>query len=166
MKHWLTTDTHFAHGKMIEFCGRPNNFEDIIEKGLLQIPHGDTLIHLGDICIGQDQDRHNRYIKPLQCKKILVLGNHDKKSATWYMNNGWDFVTDGIRLRLFGKRILLTHIPQPWDGWYDINIHGHFHNADYRKQDPGLSKILTDKHKLLALEYTDYKPVLIENFIK
>lgn len=166
MKYWITTDTHFNHWKMLEYCGRPNDFEHKIFKGLSGIPSSDILIHLGDVCIGRDMEMHNNYIVPLQCKKILVLGNHDKKSPQWYMTNGWDFALKGLRLKVSGKRILLTHMPQPDDHWYDINIHGHFHNSDHRSHEPDLVKVKNEKHKLLALEYTNYQPVSLEDFIK
>lgn len=174
MKFWLTTDTHFNHDKMPLYCGRPIGFEELIIKGLSQIPKEDVLIHLGDVCIGKDAYWHER-LAQLPCKKWLTLGNHDHNSISWYMTHGWDFVGTEIKLNMFGKRLLLSHTPLPGD--FDLMIHGHFHNTLHRlleKQwiNPDEEKrnekdlgYLTPKHKLLAIEYTDYQPVLLSKFV-
>ena len=164
MKYWLITDTHFNHiDKMQEFCGRPLNYEELIFKGLSRIPKDDILIHLGDICIGEDAQVHAKYIQPLECRKILVRGNHDKKTNSWYLSNGWDFVVDSMLIEVFGKRILFSHKPQQDLGYFDINIHGHFHNSNRREEE--FKDICSDKHKLLAIEYTKYMPTNLDPFI-
>lgn len=161
---YVTTDTHFNHRKLEEFTGRPSNFEEQIHKWLVRLTSDDVLIHLGDICIGRDEDMHQRYIEPLVCKKWLVKGNHDKKSNHWYLSHGWDFVATFIADTYFGKKILFSHVPQPI-GDYDLNIHGHFHNSDHRRREPELLAIYTDKHRLVALENTDLKPVILEHLL-
>ena len=159
MNYYIITDTHFGHKKMLEYCGRPENFEDIIKNNIRNIiTQNDILIHLGDVCIGNDK-KHNNFFGNIGYKTILVKGNHDKKSTTWYMNNGWDFVCDRFDLVLGGKRISFSHKPIEYDGMFDVNIHGHFHNSDYRKYEESLASVLTEKHKLLALEYVDYRPI-------
>lgn len=164
MNIWLTTDTHFNHANMIEYCGRPENYEQKIFKGLSQIPSTDLLIHLGDIAWHGSERTHQKYIAPLKCKKWLVKGNHDKNSNQFYLANGWDFVAQQIVDRYFGKIVVLSHIPQK-DWGYDINIHGHFHNSEWRKYEPYLTAIKNDKQKLLALEYTNYQPVTLKKFM-
>ena len=121
----IISDTHFSHQYLIDIGDRKKWFEFNIYKNLLKIPKDDVLIHLGDICIGNDIENHELYIKPLECKKILVRGNHDKKSIARYRKHWRDFVCDGFTLKQFGKNILFTHIPRPQD-WY-VNIHGHLH---------------------------------------
>jgi calcineurin-like phosphoesterase family protein len=161
----LIADTHFLHIKMTEYCNRPADYDNRIMKALCKIPHSDILIHLGDIGMGEDQKVHDTFIKPLKCKKWLVLGNHDHKSNSWYINNGWDFVCKKFYATYYGKRILFSHKPEKDDGYYDLNIHGHFHNSDHRSQEPELLAIKNDKQKLFALEYTNYQPVLLKTFI-
>ena len=179
MRIYLTTDTHFYHSNMIKYCKRPIGFTEIVGLNLLDVgfKEDDVLIHLGDICIGFDQKVHDLYIKPLKCKKWLVKGNHEHKSDNWYLNNGWDFVCKRFENKYFGKNILFSHSPQE-DNGFDFNIHGHFHNTlfrllqgnwiveDEKERNEKDLKVLTKKHKLLALEYTDYKPVLLEHFLE
>ena len=169
MKIYLITDTHFYHDKMVPYCGRPENHTELIGENLLRVGRTmasyDVLIHLGDISVGNDEEAHRRFIEPLTCKKWLILGNHDNKSKTWYLQHGWDWVGQHMYNFFYGKKILFSHIPVKDDGYYELNIHGHFHNSDHRKHEPELLAIQNPKQRLLAIEYTDYKPVLLENFI-
>lgn len=165
MKTFIITDTHFNHQKLVELCGRPQNHTELIGGNLLKMnfTEQDILIHLGDVCIGRDAEAHDKYIKPLKCKKWLVLGNHDRKSRNWYLNHGWDWVGYQFSDSFFGKKILFSHIPlSNWESnGFDFNIHGHFHNNDHH---PELRN--TDgKHLLLAIENTFYKPILLETFL-
>lgn len=162
MKYWIITDTHFGHTKLREF-GRPANFDSVILQNIFTLVNSDdVLIHLGDFCIGDDMAWHVKFMSCAPSKKWLIKGNHDKKSNTWYLNNGWNFVGDWMGLEMFGKKIFFSHKPM-MDVGYDINIHGHFHNSQHHTDE--FKEILTEKHKLLALEKTDYKPVLLEQFI-
>lgn len=151
---------------MIEYCGRPEGFEQKLKKGFEIMKSDDVLIHLGDICIGQDARAHEEFIKPIKSKKWLIKGNHDKKSDTWYLNHGWDFVGNRILLDRYAKKILLSHRPAP-DGNYDINIHGHQHNnqAHDLKTDAEYRENRHSKQKLLAIEYVGYEPVSLEKFV-
>ena len=166
MKTYIISDTHFNHNKpMIEWCGRPKDFNDILWKNLNLIGDNDMLIHLGDICIGKDLETHDKLSK-FKFKKILVKGNHDRKSNNWYLEHGWDFVCEEFKDSFFGKNILFSHMPRVWDGVYDINIHGHFHNSDHRRHEPELLKIENGYQKLYAPEYENYYPLNLEKFIK
>ena len=165
MKYWLISDTHFGHDKTIEFCGRPENFNELLLKGLNIVPVDSIFIHLGDICIGNDYDWHRKMFYELpRCRKILVRGNHDKKSNSWYYEIGWDFVCEQFRDTIFGKDILFSHV-QVKDEGYDFNIHGHFHNSNHRRQEPQYTSILSEKNLLYAPETENYKPVNLEKFI-
>ncbi|MBI5402500.1 MAG: metallophosphoesterase [Ignavibacteriae bacterium] len=158
----MTTDTHFNHKQLIQY-GRPQNFEEKIKKGLISIvKEDDLLIHLGDVCIGNDIESNNWFKENLKCKTYLIRGNHDKKSTKFYLENGWDVVADRIDINMFGKKMCFTHFPIAWDGYFDINYHGHFHDTDHRRNEPGFNKILSGYNKLISLEYTNYQPIIIK----
>lgn len=158
-KIWLITDTHYNHKKLIE-KGRPADFEHKLSIGCGVIEENDVLIHLGDVCIGLDEQMHDVYVKGIKGTKILVKGNHDNKSNTWYLEHGWDFVCESFVMKLFGKKVEFSHMPLPKRDGIDMNIHGHWHDNDHRKHE---SYHFYDDtyHKLLAIEYTNYKPVEI-----
>lgn len=50
MKIFITADTHFNHEAIKEYCGRPDNYENLIWNSFNNLSGNHTLIHLGDIC--------------------------------------------------------------------------------------------------------------------
>jgi calcineurin-like phosphoesterase family protein len=169
MNIYLITDTHFNHTKVIEYCGRPLNYEQLLFSSMNNVPEDAILLHLGDICIGKDVEVHEKYIAPLKCKKWLIKGNHDRKSDAWYYEHGWDVVCESINIIKHGVFITFSHKPIPLPRTRGskpvINIHGHFHNTDHRLIEPDMDKILTKNHKLLAVEYTNYQVVDLAKFV-
>lgn len=161
---WLTTDTHFNHAKLVEW-GRPSDFEEKILRGLAQIKTGDMLIHLGDLAIGQDTEA----IKRLQeatglVPIILIRGNHDNKSRTWYQRYGLLLLAGEIMLRVNGKNVLLTHIPQPRREGIDHNVHGHTHGNGHRFKE--IADIYEDGYHIeLALETSGYQPWRLDRIV-
>jgi len=163
-KIWLIGDTHFNHKKMIGDLGRPANFEELIWKGLEKVGKEDILIHLGDICVGEDEKINSR-IGKFGFKKYLVRGNHDGKSNNWYLNHGWDFVCQEFRDKYFGQEILFSHMPADIKKDYEINIHAHFHNISEEFHEKELIALKNKKQKLFAQEYLGYEPILLKDFL-
>ena len=162
--YWIISDTHFNHIKLDEWGERSGDWQTTIWMGLDCIPKGDILIHLGDIAIGNDQEVH-KLISALQCKKILIRGNHDKKSANWYLNNGWDFVCDGLDLLFQGYYLFLSHRPIPTFSHYNYNIHGHTHGNLHRSEEY-VSYYDKNYHKDISPELVGYIPLRLDTFIK
>ena len=163
MKIYIISDTHFSHKAIIGYCERPIDHENRLWQAMRQINSKDCLIHLGDISIGDEARVHDTLIDTISCRKILVMGNHDSKSWSWYMEHGWDFVCDSFRLKYCGKIIHFSHKPEPWDGVWEINVHGHLHNLGHREKE---FKELKQWHRLYAPELMDYKPIELCKFIQ
>ena len=88
MKIWLTTDTHFNHANMVKYCGRPVDFDSKIWMGFMsKIGAEDCLIHLGDFTMGHYDENMAHLTAIVPGKKVLIIGNHDRKSAKWYMES-------------------------------------------------------------------------------
>lgn len=169
MNYIITTDTHFEHEKIMEFGDRPKGFEQLIIDNLEKYAnHNNILIHLGDVCWKNDRYWNRALTSMPYNKKWLILGNHDKKSNEWYINNGWDFVGDYLSLTHNNKLIAFTHKPVKLLV-ADVNIHGHFHNIPMgriKEKEPNLYEIYnTDNHILLALEH-HYTPFKLHHLIK
>jgi calcineurin-like phosphoesterase family protein len=171
MKTWLITDTHFNHKRLINW-GRPENFEELIRESCKKIKPEDTLIHLGDICIGGDEEA-SKFFTNLKCKrKILVRGNHDNKSYSWYYRMGWDFVCENFRMRYKGKEILFSHMPilaehtvQTTYLPVDMNIHGHLHGrGEYSHR--AIEGYKVPFHVDIAPDINNYDMVDLDNAIK
>lgn len=159
-KIWLTADTHFGHKRLIEF-GRPENFEEKILKGLEIVGEKDVLIHLGDFCIGNDEKHHKEFMERVKGLKIFVRGNHDNKTDSFYYRMGWNFVCHAFVGKYFGERFYFTHVPAvPSESW-KYNVHGHTHGNLHRDTEVLREFYTKERHIEIALENTDYQPVLL-----
>jgi calcineurin-like phosphoesterase family protein len=167
MNYWLISDTHFAHKKMDEWGGRTGDWQEQLWKGLESIPETDTLIHLGDICIGDDAQVLERINNLHVRTKILVRGNHDNKSATWYLEHGFDFVCDGFWLDYMGGNLLLSHRPMHPDMWrFSHNIHGHTHGNNHRSEEYFGWLDPKNYHIDISPELVGYKPLKLDTIMK
>lgn len=157
---WLITDTHINHDAIISACDRPVNHAELAIKNCAHMcAKQDLLIHLGDV-IFYDYPALKKLLDNINCKKILVKGNHDHKSHNWYMNNGFEFSCDSFTL----NNVIFTHKPiKSFPCGVDYNIHGHWHNWLVLSEKPDWWSIKT--HYCLSLEYANYKPVKLVNIL-
>lgn len=170
MKIFAISDTHFGHDELVKY-GRPVNFSSKILTHIKK-QSGDVLIHCGDFCIGDDIKWHDLFMSNTKNfkKRILIRGNHDNKSYSWYYKHGWDFVCDEIKLKMFGKVVLFTHKPIPREDKKEvqINIHGHLHGNDHRANEGVL--YLPPFHQDMSVDIKNYRAVdlsvLITKIIK
>lgn len=163
MIYWLLTDPHLGHRRMQEqeYCQRPEGFEQLILGNVQKLVRPqDVLISLGDFCIYRDEYWHQEFMAVCAGKRWFIRGNHDRKSNSWYLSHGWDFVADEMTLNIFGKRVALSHRPITAHDDFDINIHGHFHNTE---REPGGG--ITEKHRLIFIEHT-YTPVNLRAIVE
>lgn len=164
MNYHLISDTHFNHLKLEEWGGRSGDWQQKLWDSLKRIPATDTLIHLGDICIGGD-DEVLKAIKALPCKKILVRGNHDGKSNQTYMERAFDFSCDGIEMIYEGHYLHLTHRPARPCGNNTFNIHGHTHGNMHRSEEYNdfYSK---EYHIDISPELTGFQAIPLKGLLK
>lgn len=83
MRVWFTSDTHFAHRNIIEYCGRP--FADVEAMDAAMIANWqavvgptDLVYHLGDFAFGPVENI-GRYLSQLPGRIVLIRGNHDRR---------------------------------------------------------------------------------------
>jgi calcineurin-like phosphoesterase family protein len=155
MNIWITADTHFWHAMLVQIWLRQKWFEKKIFNQLNNIPKDDLLIHLWDVLIWRDSELHEKYIQPLKCKKILIMWNHDRKSAMWYMTHWWDFACKNHIINMGNRIVILSHQPYPnLPKWY-VNLHGHRHEKVTPRYSPD--------HYMYSPELEKYKPKRLEN---
>jgi calcineurin-like phosphoesterase family protein len=160
-RSWITSDTHFLHKKVCDFCNRPYNFGALITKYWQHlIKPEDIVYHLGDVIFGNKKELEY-FIKDLPGTKVLVRGNHDKShSDNFFIGAGFDIVCKEIHV----KNFILSHKPVLIDEG-KINIHGHFHNMSKSHWEPNLVSVLTDRHYLYSLENAKYKPGILKDHL-
>lgn len=129
MNIFVISDTHFGHQNMVRYHGRPKQFDRLLIDNWNQIVgKQDLVFHLGDVAVSRTLDLAS-VVKRLNGRKILCLGNHDRRPAEWYMANGFAFactyfVLDGV---------CFSHKPiTPLPPGCAVNVHGHFHGDDHR----------------------------------
>lgn len=155
---WFTSDTHFSHSRIIEYCNRPfGNVEEmnqaIVDRFNSVIQPEDTLYHLGDVALGK-MDESLSWVNKINGHKILLAGNHDRlwpwfkgqNHEMWhhkYVEAGFEAVHLGTgQVEIWRQRFLMCHFPyvgdsresdryvqhRPVDNGIPL-IHGHTHSA-------------------------------------
>lgn len=158
---WLVADTHFGHHMLARINTRPVNFSARILEELGKIPKDHTLVHLGDICIGDEKGWHRELDEYGPKTRVLVRGNHDSRTVTWYKDHGWSFVCDSFTLDAFGHTLYFVHIPPLDSNDSRVVVHGHYHNMNRVNR-----KLYPKNHILISLEENDYKPIKLKSLIK
>ena len=152
-RHWskggsvyILSDTHFDDQdckKMDPEWITPMEQIKIINK---TVAKGDTFVCLGDV-------GNPKYVSQIGArKKILILGNHDKRTA---YKDLFDEIYSGALF--ISDKILLSHEPIYGLSWC-LNIHGHDHNGSGRYKEGC-------KHINLATNVCGYTPVSLGRLI-
>ena len=158
MNIYIISDTHFYHTNIIDYCGRPFNHcsemnQKIINKWNGTVRPDDLVIHLGDFTVYGKSDKITELCRKLNGKKILVRGNHDRKTIHWYLTHGFNFVCDSFTI----GDIIFTHKPILKKDFllmpYKLNIHGHIHQKE---------EIDKDIYKNVSVEKTNYYPINLD----
>lgn len=164
MNHWIISDTHFNHEKLDFWGQRSGDWQEQLYAGIEALPKEDVLIHLGDICIGNDSMVHKRLMEGAPRTRILVRGNHDKATTTWYYEHGWTTVVDGLELLFHGHYLHLTHRPARPQGHAEWNIHGHTHGNSHRSEEH-LDYYSDLYHIDISPEIRGYKPLKLQTLV-
>ena len=166
-KTLFTSDTHFHHGNVIQFCNRPFGSVDHMNGELVRnwnsvAEPSDHVWFLGDFSFGT-YDETVDILQQLNGHKHLIVGNHDRKGrADKLFNRDWEkwFVDrhDYYRLKVDGYKFVLCHFPfSSWERGY-YNLHGHLHTLagsenKWRQWDVGVDR-------------NNYTPVVLSDVIK
>lgn len=159
---WVTSDTHFNHYNIINYCDRPFKTTDEMNSALIEnwnsvVKDGDIVYHLGDVYMTGTAD----LLKGLNGRKRLILGNHDN-GKDQKLQNYFQKITVWRMFPEFG--LLLTHVPVHESALFRgktgnekkpkqlKNIHGHIHNNQSPK----------GPYQCVCVEHTNYTPVNIE----
>lgn len=179
---WYTSDTHFGHGNIIDYCARP--FSSVGEMNSTMIKNWnsvvapeDTVWHLGDVVMNI---KWLYLVAHLNGHKILVSGNHDhcwagfkKPKATVhdYLDAGFDeVIPGGITTRYLNGIIpvVLSHLP------YESNQHDGRKFEGWRPEDRGLINLCGHVHEAwkiqgrsinVGVDQWDFKPVAEETIV-
>lgn len=159
---FFTSDTHFFHKNIIEFCKRPYgsveemNYKMIQNWNMVVSPH-DTIYFLGDFSFGKVEETE-QVLYQLNGTKHLITGNHDRKGRCEKLNwsEHFDSQHDYLRVNIDKHKLVLCHFPfHSWERGY-INLHGHTHGtyqSKWMQHDVGVDS-------------NNYTPILLEDAVK
>lgn len=143
MTIYFTSDTHFGHRNIIDYCDRPwTNVHDMNE-GLIArwnkiVNDEDTVYHLGDFAMTIKDEEIKNIVRRLKGTKILILGNHDERTIARHSSQ---FIADDLfydihpgvkEIKVGKKRIVLCHYSmEVWNGSHHgaYHLYGHSHGT-------------------------------------
>ena len=176
MAVFFTADLHFGHSGILEFCDRPFDSVDDMNRALIsnwnsRVSNDDHVYIVVDLFYGgRDADGQNEAIKTV--KKLngilhLVAGNHD---FPYLKNMEYHYLfadVDHIRyLSHEGKNIFLCHYPlAEWSGFFrgSWHIYGHIHNA----KNAAFEHMKKFDHALNAgVDICNYMPVTFNELVR
>ena len=143
---WFTSDLHFGHSKIIEYCDRPFVSTDEMDAALIQnwnsvVQPEDTVYMLGDIFFC-NATKAVSILDQLVGNKILVYGNHDKviRKNKSVQDKFAKVLGDYAEITIDHMKIVLCHFPfLHFNGQHygAINCHGHLHTSGSDYTQPG-----------------------------
>ena len=155
---WFTSDTHFGHSKIIEYCNRPFSNADEMDETMIErwnsvVKPNDTVWHLGDFAFHKSQEEITALLQRLNGTKNLIAGNHDDAKTRYA---AWNDVRALVELSLGNKtKVTLCHYAlRVWNKSHHgaLHFYGHSHGTL-----PG------DRQSLdVGVDCWDYTPVNIE----
>lgn len=161
---YFTSDLHFGHHNIIEYCNRPFKNVDDMDIKLINnwnsiIKEKDDIYILGDFSFYKDKEVNRKILNSLNGKKHLIKGNHDYKNVI--PEECFVEITDYKELKYEKKFFVLSHYPiLSWNKKHRNSIHlfGHVHSTslgDYELQN--CYNVSVDKN--------NYAPVSIDYII-
>jgi calcineurin-like phosphoesterase family protein len=120
---WFTSDTHFGHKKIIQYCDRPYDSVEEMDAELIDnwnqvVKPTDEVYFLGDFSLSFKNVR--QVVPLLNGTKHLVAGNHDLCHSSnsgagayrkRYVDVGFEDVCESLYLSVGGQRVLCHHMP-------------------------------------------------------
>lgn len=166
-KVFFTSDTHFYHTNIIDFCKRP--FKEIEEMNETLIANwnktvgpNDIIFHLGDFCLG-DSEKWNRILDRLNGNIYLILGNHDLRNFRKSYEERFKSVTMQMNIEIENQKICLNHYPfLCYDGSYngDWQLFGHVHtNKNNTSNDTRRLEILFPTQYDVGVDNNNFTPI-------
>ena len=149
MTKWYLADTHFSHGNILKYEGRPWKTVEEMDEGLIErwnekVKPGDLVYILGDFTLRCRRAQIEPILKRLNGQKVLLRGNHEvgyasgksfKKNQEW-LKDYFTEICDYKETYDEGRKVVLMHYPiMSWNGQDAVrgqtkayHLYGHVHS--------------------------------------
>ena len=139
MAIYLTSDTHFSHSNILEYCKNTRPYKSVDHMNEVMIDQWNQIVqptdivyHLGDVGFGSVEDLV-KIMNRLNGGKILIKGNHDLR----YLKNQqfcecFEEIHNYHEIKFNKMKIVLFHYPiKAFHGqdYGAIHCHGHLHDT-------------------------------------
>ena len=170
---FFTSDTHFGHSKIIDYCKRPFSSIEEHDKTLIQnwnnvVGQDDTVFHLGDFAYGNSQFISN-IIKQLNGNIILIKGNHDLRNMNPTLYNIFSDAVYQARILIDKQTVYLNHFPflcfdhgdiNLYKDNYSIQLFGHVHSGPLTSsEDTSRLNILLPTQYDVGVDNNNFTPI-------
>lgn len=189
MNTFFTSDTHFGHNKIIDYCyrdiGIPMNStkeerveamnQRLIDRWNERIKPEDHVYHLGDFAF-MGKAKRKTIIEKLNGVKFLIRGNHDQDNNDWWRDAGFEWVRDYYVLRQqdsyetddgetksYHQSIVLMHFPiLSWENMHHgyWHLHGHCHGSLPMTRQMRMD-VGVDTNNLYPYSYEEIKKIMV-----
>ena len=171
-KIFFTSDHHFGHSSIIEFCNRP--FVDVKEMNEVMIKRwnekikkNDYVYHLGDFGFGYKENIET-IINQLNGKIHLIIGNHEKPALqnsdkfVWTKEYFELKVSDPDCYNGYQNIILFHYAMRVWrhDSRGSWHLYGHSHGNLPDEEDRLAFDVGVDCHDFYPLSYEEVKAIM------
>lgn len=164
-KIFVTSDQHFGHSNIIKYENRPYNNVEEMDSGIISkwnnvVSKNDKVFILGDFSF-YNKEKTKEILDLLHGTKILVIGNHDKRSLNFYKDMDIEVVKFPI---IYRDKYVMSHEPPTYinDCCPYKYLYGHVHSND-------MYKTATHNSACVCVERWDYEPVeldILDKFMK
>lgn len=155
---FITSDTHFGHANIIQYCQRPFSSVEEMDEILVTnwnsvVKPEDWVYHLGDFALGKAENVA-KYRERLNGRIFLVRGNHDRP-ADFMLKAGFTSVVDRYVFSTRKRPVVAQHRPNiprinPNFGLF----YGHVHNTPHES--------FTEHSLCVCVELHEYKPLPLD----
>lgn len=148
MAIFFTSDNHFSHKNISNFCPDTRQGKDVQEMNRLmirnwqiQVRQEDTVYMLGDVFFC-NADEAIKIMRQLPGQKILTYGNHDKViRGNSILRSMFISVAEWRKISIDGHKLILHHFPTyEWEGMHNgfYHLYGHIHSRYGEKEHPAI----------------------------
>lgn len=169
---FFTSDTHFGHKHILDFCHRPFSCIEEHDEALIAnwnsvVGPDDTVFHLGDFGFGGFPFWKN-ICEQLNGHIILIIGNHDWNNMTAGARQLFDECISQARILINEQTIYLNHFPflcfdhqnPKTSKQLSIQLHGHVHSGPLSEgTDIERLKYCFPTQYDVGVDNNDYRPI-------
>lgn len=183
---YFTSDTHFFHKNIIDYCDRPFEStkemnETLIKKWNEKVDEDDIVFHLGDFSLNASPGKLQELQWRLNGKIYLIAGNHEKdilkKDST---RKRFEDIYDLLEVYVEDERsshkfqhLVMCHYPMiVWNkshrGSYQLfgHCHGGLSNKGEIKHSPDQIDVGVDCHNYYPISYREVRSYITKKNLK